>query len=217
MGIISFFKKNFINLVTAFALFGSSPIFFTHQIIPVTATVLTAEAQPSESSLISLQDFAEALNDGKAGVIKGLYADETFSLRVVQQPSGNPGFVSSVDGTATLFGMASKNNVTGMLAHNYSSGRHFFLLKSDDVVNVVYGDGSIKAYKITQIKRYQALSPNSASSDFIDLDTSEKLSAARLFGKVYTGTHHLTLQTCIQEGSEDSWGRLFIIAEPIEA
>jgi hypothetical protein len=217
MGLFSNFKKNIITIAAAFSLFASSPVFFAHPIIPVTATGFIEEAQPAETSIISLQDFAEALTDGNAKTIKGIYSPEVLSLRVLQQPAGKPGFVSPVDGTATQFGMATSNNVTGMLAHNYSAGRHFFNLAIDDVVDVVYGDGTIKEYKITLIKRYQALSPKSANSDFLDLDTNEKLSAAGLFGRVYTGSHHLTLQTCIQEGTEDSWGRLFIIAEPVEA
>lgn len=217
MGLFFNLKKYIVTIATAFTLFASSPAFYTQQIIPVTATVLTNEAKPAKTSIISLQDFTEALKDGNAKSIKGVYAPDVFSLRVLQQPSGKPGFVSPVDGTATQFGMATSNNVTGMLAHNFAAGRHFFNLAMDDVVDVVYGDGTIKEYKITQIKRYQALSPKSASSEFLDLDTNEKLSAAGLFSRVYTGKHHLTLQTCIQEGTEDSWGRLFVIAEPVEA
>jgi len=31
------------------------------------------------------------------------------------------------------------------------------------------------------------------------------------------GGHHLTLQTCIQQDGEDSWGRLFIIADSLQS
>jgi hypothetical protein len=217
MGLFYNFKKYIVTITTAFVLFASVPALYSQQIIPVTALAVSDGTKSSESGLISLQDFTEALKDGNAKSIKGIYADEVFSLRVLQQPSGKPGFVSPVDGTATQFGMATSNNVTGMLAHNFAAGRYFFNLATGDVVDVVYGDGTIKAYKITEVKRFQALSPKSASSEFLDLDTNEKLSAAGLFSRVYTGNHHLTLQTCIQEGTEDSWGRLFIIAEPVEA
>jgi hypothetical protein len=216
MGLFSKFNRFFLTLTTAFTLFVSTPVFVT-QSIPVTGTVLTDEAKTADNGLMSLQDFTEAVKDGNAKQINGLYASDTFMLRVIQQPSGKPGFVSPVEGVATQFGMATSNNVTGMLAHNFSSGRFFFDLAVDDVINVVYGDGATKEYKVTNVKRFQALSPKSASSEFIDLDTEEKLSAAGLFGRMYTGKHHLTLQTCIQEGTEDSWGRLFIIAEPVEA
>jgi hypothetical protein len=166
---------------------------------------------------MTLQDFTEAVKDGNADKIKGLYAADVFSLRVIQQPSGKPEFVSPIDGVATQFSMATSNHVTGMLAHNFASGRFFVDLAQGNIIDVVYGDGTVKEYKVTSIKRFQALSPKSASSDFIDLDTNEKLSAGGLFSKMYTGKHHLVLQTCIQEGTEDSWGRLFIIAEPVEA
>jgi hypothetical protein len=37
--------------------------------------------------------------------------------------------------------MPSKYGVTGLLAHNYLSGRHFFGLEIGDIVQLVYGDG----------------------------------------------------------------------------
>jgi hypothetical protein len=217
MGLFSSLYKNILNITAAIVLSVSTPVFAFQPVIPVTGQVVTNSITPAESNLMSLQDFAEAVKDGNADKIKGLYAADVFSLRVIQQPAGKPGFVSPIEGVATQFGMASSNKVTGMLAHNYASGRYFFKLELEDTVAVVYGDGSVKEYTITMIKRYQALSPKSASSEFVDLDTNEKLSATGLFNKMYTGKHHLTLQTCIQEGNEDSWGRLFIIAEPVEA
>jgi hypothetical protein len=65
------------------------------------------------------------------------------------------------------------------------------------------------------VLEYQALSPKSASSSFKNVVSGDTLTATQLFQRVYTGEPHLTLQTCIQVGSEDSWGRLFIIAEPL--
>jgi hypothetical protein len=217
MGLFSSFYKFIINFIAALVLCISTPVFAFQTVIPVTGLAVANPALPAEKNLMPLQDFADAVKDGNAEKIKGLYAADVFSLRVIQQPSGKPGFVSPVEGVATQFGMASGNNVTGMLAHNFASGRYFFDLAQGNTIDVVYGDGSIKEYKVEAIKKFQALSPKSASSDFVDLDTNEKLSAAGLFSKMYTGKHHLTLQTCIQEGTEDSWGRLFVIAEPVEA
>jgi hypothetical protein len=217
MGLFSSLYKFIINFTAALALFVSTPVFAFQPVIPVTGLAVANPVLPAEKNLMPLQDFAEAIKDGHADKIKGLYAADVFSLRVIQQPSGKPGFVSPVDGVATQFGMASNNNVTGMLAHNFASGRYFFDLAQGNLIDVVYGDGSIKEYKVETIKKFQALSPKSASSDFVDLETNEKLSASGLYNKMYTGNHHLTLQTCIQEGNEDSWGRLFILAEPVEA
>ncbi len=149
--------------------------------------------------------------------IKGLYAAETFSLRVNPAAFRKTGICITGRRCSHPVQHATSNNVTGMLAHNFSSGRFFFDLAVNNVIDVVYGDGSIKEYKVTQIKKFQALSPKSSASDFVDLDTKEKLSASGLSTGCTPGKHHLTLQTCIQEGTEDSWGRLFVIAEPVEA
>jgi len=214
---------NFFNKITTKIIFltvflisttGYSFINF-EPVVPITGTGLISEAAAAQNELPSITDFADRIKNGNAKTIRGVFVEDNFALEVLQQPAGNPGFVSPADETATQFGLAAKNNITGLLAHNFAAGSYFFDLQLSDVVDIIYGDGSIQSYKITKIKRYQALSPRSASSDFLDLETNEKLSAASLFGLVYTGSHHLTLQTCIQEGNEDSWGRLFIIAEPI--
>jgi hypothetical protein len=69
--------------------------------------------------------------------------------------------------------------------------------------------------QITKVDKYQALSPTSPYSDFLNLTTGERLSAEQVFYKYYTGNPHLTLQTCIQQGDQGSWGRLFIVAQVI--
>lgn len=217
MGLFSSLYKTIINFTAAFTLCFATPAIAFQPVIPVTGQIVANPVHTAEKNLMPLQDFANAVKDGNADKIKGLYAADVFSLRVIQQPSGKPGYVSPIEGVATQFGMASSNNVTGILAHNFASGRLFFDLAAGSSIDVVYGDGTVKEYKVSVIKKFQALSPKSASSDFIDLDTNEKLSAAGLFSKMYSGKHHLTLQTCIQEGTEDSWGRLFIIAEPVAA
>ncbi len=214
MGFLSKISRFFLTSITAFVLGVQSPVF-TLAVVPVTGTALVAENRITDTAVMPLQDFIDHVKNGDKGSITGLYSEETFSLRVMQQPSGKPGFVSPVEGIATQFGMASKNNVTGMLAHNFSSGRLFFNLTSGDQVDVIYGDGTVKEYRVDAIRRFQALSPKSSASEFVDLESGEKLSAINLFNRMYGGQHHLTLQTCIQQGDEDSWGRIFIIAQPI--
>lgn len=163
----------------------------------------------------TINDFVSTVTDGETGVIRGVYSEDNFGLQIIQQPNGQAGFVSTIEGVVTQFSMPNKYGITGLLAHNYLSGRHFSDLEIGDKVKLIYGDGDIKEYQIADIQRYQALQPNSPHSQFLNLSTGEKLSASQLFERVYTGNHHLTFQTCIQEGSEDSWGRLFIIANPI--
>jgi hypothetical protein len=175
----------------------------------------SAVLPPVSQTQIPLQDFVNAVRDGQSDEIRGVYASGVLALRVVRQPQGDPGFVSAIEGVATLFDQAEKTGTTGLLAHNYVSGGLFFDLKLGDLVQVIYGDGAVKAYRVTAIHGFQALQPKSPSSSFVDLQTAEKLSAAQLFQKMYTGSHHVTFQTCIQQGQEDSWGRLFVIAEPV--
>lgn len=175
--------------------------------------------QPSSSVQtqgdLALQNFVEKMIDGRSEVVRGVYSDDILALPVVQQPSNQAGFVSTIDGVATQFAMPASYGVIGLLAHNYLSGKYFSNFEIGDEIQIVYGDGEIKKYLVADIQSYQALQPNSPNSRFIDLDSGDELSATQLFKRVYLGGHHLTLQTCIEEGNIDSWGRMFIIANPI--
>ncbi len=147
--------------------------------------------------------------------IIAVYSDDGIALDVFQQPANTPGYIEPRLGTATEFEYASRFNNIGILAHNYLSGYDFFQLEHGSVVTVVYGNGKTAKYEVTTIKQYQALSPDSLYSDFIDLYSGKQLTSSQLFAEVYTGDHHLTLQTCIAQGNEDSWGRHFVIATPL--
>ena len=81
-------------------------------------------------------------------------------------------------------------------------------------VRLVYGNGKVEYFVITEILRYQALEPNSQLSSFRSLDHSEILSAEQMFKRVYAGERHVTFQTCIAANGTVSWGRLFVVAEP---
>jgi len=164
---------------------------------------------------ISFQSFVNRVIDGEKKSVRGIYSEGVLAFPVVKQPDNQPGFVSSIDGVVTEFSLASSNGVTGLLAHNYLSGRYFYNIDIGDEIQIIYGDGAIKSYKVIAFEQYQALQPDSPHSRFVDLESGEQLSATDLFKRVYLGDHHLTLQTCIQEGGVDSWGRLFIIADPI--
>jgi hypothetical protein len=69
---------------------------------------------------------------------------------------------------------------------------------------------------VQSIQRYQALDPMNPYSQFKDLETQTTSTAEELFNKVYRGDYHLTLQTCIENNGNASWGRLFIVATPME-
>ncbi|NMC53207.1 MAG: hypothetical protein GYA48_06195 [Chloroflexi bacterium] len=196
------------------ALMGASPA-----LAPVAVTgVGSSVADPA--SLPALNEFIGAVQDGDAQRLAGLYVEDVLALPVVQQPAGDPVFVSSRDGEATQFMLADQFGNTGVLAHNHLAGEAFFDIQPGDEIILIFGNGSQAAYRVSQMQRYQALSPNSPYSNFVDLsDAKQKqISATELFHRTFgAGEGNLVLQTCIWQGSEPSWGRLFIIAEPVPA
>ena len=166
-------------------------------------------------SQVTLKGFSAGLRTDDGKELQGIYASDVFAFRVVQQPSGQPGYISSMEGVVTQFSMAKPYNVIGLLAHNFGSGSEFFSLKLGDIISLIYGDGTIIQMRITKVDEYQALSPTNPESDFQNMSTGERLSAEQVFYKYYTGTPHLILQTCIQQGDQGSWGRIFIVAQMI--
>lgn len=175
---------------------------------------VSAGSLPDPKTLPDLTSFESAVENGDASTIRGAYTTGLFALSVVQQPDTNAAYVSSIDNVLTQFSLASLYGNVGLLAHNYLSGQYFSQLMTGMRIQLVYGDGRIETFQVTQVYRYQAVSPSSVTSDFIDLDTHQQLSASELFIKVYEGPRHLTFQTCINQNGNGDWGRLFVIAEP---
>lgn len=182
------------------------------------APALAAGAPPDQqpaATLPALDRFAATVANGQVGVVRGVYVPGVLALRVVQQPGGSPGYVSAMAGVATQFQYAANAGVTGLLGHNYSSGASFFQLAPGQEVAVVYGDGGVRRYLVTAVYQYQALQPNSPYSDFVDLKTGVRSTAAEVFAQMYAGEHHLTFQTCIMRDGNWTWGRLFVVAVPL--
>ncbi len=148
------------------------------------------------------------------GDISGIYMGNERFLRVIAQPEGKPEFVSSISGIATHFQLASRYGNIGLLAHNYLGGRYFLDLEVGDNVYLMDGLRRTMSYRVVRAFKFQALDPRNPRSNFIDLDTRQVCSASDVFKRMYTGSHHLVLQTCIQKGYIREWGRIFIIAEP---
>jgi hypothetical protein len=175
---------------------------------------LPARAIGSGQALPDFSEFSRAVQNNQAGVLRGVYVPDVLAFPIVQQPASNAGYVSSKDGEITQFGMPSQFGNVGLLAHNNLSGRFFSQLSQGQEVRLVYGDGKVEYFVITKIVKYQALQPTSPYSDFRDLANDEKLTAEKLFNKIYRGERHVTFQTCIEADGNLSWGRLFVIAEP---
>jgi hypothetical protein len=168
----------------------------------------------SRSGISDFQAFYNPIQNGEADVIRGVYVSNILEFPVVQQPDNNPYYVSSHDGEVTQFDIASQYGNIGLLAHNNLSGKSFSKLSVGQEVELIYRDGSIEKFVITEVLHFQALQPQSQQSIFLNLDNSETLSASQMFNRVYAGSHHLTFQTCIKGHGNMSWGRLFVLASP---
>ena len=147
-------------------------------------------------------------------MVSGVYFGKDRFLRVVNQPAGKPGYVSSISNTATNFQLAARYGNIGLVAHNYLGGQFFNDLEIGDRIYIMNGFGRKKNYRITEMLRYQAVNPRSTRSNFINLKNNQLCTATDVFKRIYTGKHHLVLQTCIKKGKNEEWGRIFIIAQP---
>jgi hypothetical protein len=115
-----------------------------------------------------------------------------------------------------LFSTASNYGSIGLIAHNHLAGREFFEVEMNDEIYLIYGNGDVQRYVVSEIREYQALSPTSPYSSFINLAyTDRTISYRDLFFDTYGIGNRLVLQTCISRNNYDSWGRLFIIATPV--
>lgn len=165
-------------------------------------------------ALTDLDTFVELVKNGQEGELRGIYIPGILAAPVVQQPNGRPDFVSTWENVATQFSLASKVGSTGLLAHNYLAGRSFALLKPGQELYLIYGNGDVIVYAVSEVLQYQALESDSTSSDFVDLSDGSTLTHKELFTKVYDRPGQVILQTCITMNDNLSGGRLFIIAKP---
>jgi hypothetical protein len=175
---------------------------------------IKTQALGNVTSLPAFADFSKTVQNGDAKTLRGVYVADVLAQPIVQQPVGNPGFVSTTDGVVTQFDMASRYGNVGLLAHNHLSGRFFSQLTIGQEVRIVYGDGRTEIFVISEILQFQALQPTSPYSSFRNLSKDETLTAEQMFKRVYFGDRHVTFQTCINANGNNSWGRLFVIAVP---
>ena len=165
-------------------------------------------------SLPGMDTFVSQVRNGQAGELRGLYIAGILAAPIVQQPRGMEEFVSPWQNIVTQFGLASNHGSIGLLAHNYLAGKSFSLLQPGQEIHLVYGDGRIATFIVSEIHQYQALEPDSTSSTFLDLDTRESQSYASLFSRIYNRPGQVIFQTCISTADDLAWGRLFVIAKP---
>ena len=195
-----------INIKLNLLVFALVAFFITPGLIP--------RVGYSKSAIPGFQDFYDPIQNGEVGTLRGVYVPNVLALPIVQQPANKPYYVSSQDGEVTQFSAVSRYGNIGLLAHNNLSGKSFSRLSVGQEVELIYGDGKIEKFVVTEVLRFQALQPDSQQSSFLNLDHPETLSASQMFNRVYTGSHHLIFQTCIDAYGNGSWGRLFILAIP---
>lgn len=170
-----------------------------------------------------LVEFAASVVNGQAEDVVGVYIRDIMALPVTQQPEGQTDFVAAEHNLLTQFATPKKYGTVGLLAHNYLSGSRFTQLIPDTEIILIFGGGRIERFRVQRVENYQALDPNSPFSDFIDLastppagSTPPVLTSSDLFRKLYTTSGSLILQTCIEAAGEPTWGRMFVIAVPLE-
>ncbi len=108
------------------------------------------------------------------------------------------GYVAQMPGTPALV----------LLAHNDFSGRYFHSLSYEDPI---YYQG--KTYRVTELLSLQALTPDSPTSEFVNLESGKYLTTNAAWYLAYDRPGYIVLQTCIPRGDVKTWGRFFVIAE----
>ena len=189
-------------------------LVITFGYLPIPVSALNSPEHPYQ--ILNSAVTNDSYENRQLGVVGVLYLNDSMAFNIEQQPVGNSNFVTPLPNYVTEYQTAANYGTIGLLAHNYLAGQYFFQLLPGHEIELIYGDNRKENFVVTQIQKYQALSPNSSSSSFTDLDTGEYLTAPQLFRKMYANqTGHIVLQTCIYADQNLSWGRLFIIAEPI--
>ena len=105
------FKSTVVIIALTFLLAAFAPV-----------STVFADTSSDQASLPTLSIFSASVQNSNANQITGLFVSGLMAVPVVQQPSGQPGYVSTAAETITQFAAASKYGTTGLLAHNYSGG-----------------------------------------------------------------------------------------------
>jgi hypothetical protein len=166
-----------------------------------------------EWSRPSLPDFVGSIWRADPATVTGVFVCQVLALIVEQQPADDAVFVSETLGTATQFRLAAQYGTIGLLAHSQRSGSKFFDLGLGQEVDIVYGDGTVRPYVVSEIRHLRSQSPDDPHSSFIDLEhEGTQLSSTEVFNQVFARSDRVVFQTCIEADGNPSWGRLFVTA-----
>lgn len=181
--------------------------------IPQTGTPLARECYLSSLQL-ARAEFIRSVSNGDSASLTGLWLPGIAGLKVEPQPAGEYVFITDLPATVNHFQLAEAYGSIGLLAHAEHAGTFFHQLVQNQHISLIYGDGSIVDYKIQLILEYQAIDPFDQQTDFMARDGT-RVTQKDLFNSIYSQPGRLVLQTCIIKGSENLWGRKFIIAETV--
>jgi hypothetical protein len=172
-------------------------------------------ALTGRANLPALDAFVEQIKSNDGDELRGVYIPEILAARIVTQPDGMQDFVSPWQDVLTEFSLASSLGSTGLLAHNDLAGKSFSQIQPGQQIYLVYGDGHVSTLIVTEILHFRALEPNSIASSFVDMESGDVLTSSELFTSVYHRPAQVVFQTCLAGNDSLTWGRLFIIAEPV--
>lgn len=210
------FRKLILPIFLLALLLLISHTYSNHRIIPVTFLLPGNESILSEKYDLELKKFIIDVAKMKCDEITGVYVKDKFQFPVIQQPVDRAAYVSSSEDVVTEFAQVTHYGSIGLLAHNTLAGQDFYELKNLDQIHIVFGNGNTQQYVVSEIRQFHALSPSSPYSSFVELsDPDRQINYENLFLEIYGKPNRLVLQTCIAGPSSDSWGRYFIIAEPL--
>jgi hypothetical protein len=204
-------------LVLIITLSGISLITATMPAVSIPLTSRMANAPDAAAQTThTLTEFVQSVSNGQADEIVGVYSAFTLALPVIDQPAGNPGYVADQDGLATQFQLATDAGSIGLLAHYQRSGKAFSELTPGQQITLIYGDGSTQDFQVENILYFQAQQPDEKFTSFVSLDQNQTVyTQEEVFNLVYRKSGRLVLQTCMIGQGSKTWGRMFVIAEPI--
>lgn len=150
----------------------------------------------------------------------------TNYYNIVQQPPGQEEYVDPNYDVITEFSELSEEEekqARWFLAHiQGKAGQEIAQLRQGMRIRFEMEGGEVQEYEIAGVVRYQATEPNSSTAPLIEVNEnletigiplSNRAVKRGLFGLANGG---IILQTCIENGGNSSWGRIFVVAQPLE-
>lgn len=145
---------------------------------------------------------------------------DSNSCFFVEEQDDDPLLVINEEGVLTQSSEASRKlGSIGLFAHYGKLGYRFYDLQIGDEMIVVLKDGSQKAFAVSEIHMFQALEPHNPRGSFVPINQDlEPIGPSKSSDQTFRDMFRredLTLQTCIPSDGNSSWGRYFVIAEPV--